>query len=381
MLWVALHLPRLAPAELEPIAGWACQYTPRVSLEPPQALLAEVEASLRLFGGREALLAAMRAGLQALGVEAAIGVAPSARAALWLARGRTGHLESVRLEATGFDLDLFRSIGVSTVGELLALPREGLASRCGQGLLDELDRALGALPEARAFFAPPARFAACLELPAPVAHAEGLLFAARRLLLELEGLLAARHAGIRALKLNGIALGFASPTRDAKRMELLLREKLAAVALERPAEEVRLEAGEFEPLAGRSAGMFGDAAAAAEDWSRLMERLRLRLGREAVHGLATCPDHRPEYAWQRVEPGEWDPREFVQPGPRPLWLLEPRRLEPPAFALLAGPERIECGWWDGDEARRDYFIAELASRSLAWIYREGGEWYLHGLFA
>lgn len=381
MLWVALHLPRLAPAELAPIAGWACQYTPRVSLEPPQALLAEVEASLRLFGGRDALLAAMRAGLDALGAEASIGVAPTATAALWLARGRVGRLESVPLEATGFDLALFRSIGVSTVGELLRLPREGLASRCGQGLLDELDRALGALPEVREFFAPPARFAACLELPAPVAHAEGLLFAARRLLLQLEGLLAARHAGIRALKLNGIALGFASPTRDARRMEQLLREKLAAVVLERPAEEVRLEAGDFEPLAGCSAGMFGDAAAEAEDWSRLAERLRLRLGREAVHGLATCPDHRPEYAWQRVEPGEWDPREFVQPGPRPLWLLEPRAPAPSGFTLLAGPERIECGWWDGDDARRDYFIAELASRSLAWIYREDGGWYLHGLFA
>ena len=384
MLWVALHLPGLAPAALAPIAAWACQFTPRVSVEPPQALVAEVEASLRLFGGREALLARWRQGLDALGIEAALACAPTARGALWLARGGGDELEKLPLRKIGFteeNLLFLQSIGVHTVKDMLRLPREGLAQRCGQALVDELDRALGVRPEAREFFMPPARFDARLELPAPVAHAEGLLFAARRLLLQLEGLLAARHAGVRALQLNEITLGFASPTRDAKRMEQLLREKLASMALERPVEEVRLQADRFEPLGSRTAGMFGDAAADAEDWARLLERLRQRLGHEGVCGLATCPDHRPEHAWQRVAPGEWDPRQFEAPGPRPLWLLEPRQLEQGSFGLLAGPERIECGWWDGDDAKRDYFVAQLATSSLGWVYREGGEWYLHGLFA
>jgi len=47
----------------------------------------------------------------------------------------------------------------------------------------------------------------------------------------------------------------------------------------------------------------------------------------------------------------------------------------------AGPERIESGWWDGDDAKRDYFVARLPNASLAWVYREEGEWFLHGLFA
>ena len=392
MLWVALHLPGLAPGALEPIAAWACQFTPRVSLEPPRALVAEVQASLRLFGGRETLLARWRDGLDSLGVRASLALAPTARAALWLARGGGGELGKLPLEVMDWDLEFLKSIGISTVGELLALPREGLAQRCGQDLVDELDRALGILPEARRFFMPPTRFDARLELPAPVAHAEGLLFAARRLLLQLEGLLAARHAGIRSFSLQlenfiELKIGLASPSRDAKRMELLLREKLASMALERPVEEVRLQADGFEPLGSRTAGMFGDAAAQDEDWARLLERLRQRLGHEGVCGLAPYPDHRPEHAWQRVEPGEWDPREFQPPGPRPLWLLEPRKLEQESFGLLAGPERIECGWWDGDDAKRDYFIAELAAPdplhriALGWVYREGGEWYLHGLFA
>jgi protein ImuB len=268
------------------------------------------------------------------------------------------------------------------------LPREGLARRCGQPLLDDLDRALGAAPEPRAYFSPPPSFAAQLELPAAVAHAEALLFAARRLLVQLEGLLAARQAGVCAFTLiligekeSRLEVGLASAARDTERLARLLYEKLSALQLARPVEAIRLEARDFTPLVERSACMFGDAGAEAEDWARLVERLRARLGHEAVSGLATHPDHRPEHAWRRVEPGEWDPREFRQPGPRPSWLLEPRRIPENSFRLLAGPERIESGWWDGDEASRDYFVARFADDSLAWIYREAGEWFLHGLFA
>ena len=62
------------------------------------------------------------------------------------------------------------------------------------------------------------------------------------------------------------------------------------------------------------------------------------------------------------------------------WLAEPRRVAQTELVLLAGPERIACGWWDGDDTRRDYFVATLGD-SLAWVYREAGAWYLHGLFA
>jgi protein ImuB len=391
MLWLALHFPPLPPGSLECLAAWACQFTPKVSLEAPRELALEVAGSLRHFGGADALLARLRGGLAEMGLTAAWAFAPTPRAALWRARSGSRSLDEVPLAAacSGEALDFLRSIGVTKLGELLALPREGLAQRCGPALLDDVDRALGALPEGRVFFVPPPRFAAALELPAPVSHAEALLFAARRLLIQLEGLLAARQAGIRSFefilffhrKKRIVKIGLASVARDAERLSRLLREKLAAVALERPVEVIGLEAEDFVPLAGRTAGMFGDRAADAEDWARLLERLVLRLGRGAVHGLTIFPDHRPELAWRRVEPGEWEPREFVQPGPRPLWLLEqPRRLGEGEFQLLAGPERIEAGWWDGDDARRDYFIAQW-DVSTAWIYREADEWFLHGFFA
>jgi protein ImuB len=391
MLWFALHFPPLPPGALEAIAAWACQFTPKVSLEPPQGLLLEVEGSLRLFAGMQALEERLHSGLAEMGWRARLATAPTARAALWLSRSGEHSLEKVPLEAAcgGEPLRFLQSVGIATIGALMQLPREGLAHRCGPGLLVDLDRALGTAVEPRTFFAPPARFAAQLTLPAEVSHAEGLLFAARRLLVQLEGLLTARQAGIRAFALtlmheeseSKLEIGLASAARDTERLAQLLRERLTTLTLAKPVEAIRLEAKDFVPLHARTAGMFGDACAEAEDWAQVLERLRARLGHEAVCGLATHPEHRPEHAWRRVEPGEWDPREFRQPGPRPLWLIEPRKLKEEDFALLAGPERIESGWWDGDEAGRDYFIAQFRDASLAWIYREKEGWFLHGLFA
>ena len=60
MLWAALSLP-CAPDgtppssdELRGLATWALQFTPRVAIAD-EAVVLEVEASTRLFGGRRAL--------------------------------------------------------------------------------------------------------------------------------------------------------------------------------------------------------------------------------------------------------------------------------------------------------------------------------------
>ncbi|HJS39615.1 MAG TPA: DNA polymerase Y family protein, partial [Burkholderiales bacterium] len=58
----------------------------------------------------------------------------------------------------------------------------------------------------------------------------------------------------------------------------------------------------------------------------------------------------------------------------------PRRLAEGDCVLLAGPERIESGWWDGGDVRRDYYVAECEG-ALGWIFRACDGWFLHGLFA
>jgi len=407
--------PAAEQAALEGVAAWLCRFTPAVSLEPPHGVLAEVHGSLRRFGGLRVLAAQIRDGVAALGFSARLAAAPSARGAWLLTFAETESLledvfalrdalERLPIEALCTSDEarvLLSRVGVRSVRALLGLPRAGVARRLGPALLEQLDRALGREPEPRRFFAPPEQFAAALELPAEVEHAEALLFALRRLLLQLEGLLSARQSGIRQflvvlghrrLAPTRIEIGLASPGRDAGRFLELLRERLSGHALAAPVEAVRVEADRFVPLAGKTAGLFGNAREDVEAWHRLVERLQARLGEDAVHGLGLNPDYRPERAWRCRPPGEdWPAMENLAFGPRPLWLVEPpRALEERGgvpqqngpLVMLAGPERIESGWWDGAEIKRDYFIACSTNTALLWIYREpGGGWYLHGLFA
>ena len=73
--------------------------------------------------------------------------------------------------------------------------------------------------------------------------------------------------------------------------------------------------------------------------------------------------------------------------PEPLAVREGRPCHHGALELLAGPERIETGWWDGADVRRDYYVAQTPGGGRAWIFRDhrrgtdDGEWWVHGWFA
>jgi protein ImuB len=54
------------------------------------------------------------------------------------------------------------------------------------------------------------------------------------------------------------------------------------------------------------------------------------------------------------------------------------------LTLLAGPERIESGWWDEKDVQRDYFVACDAAGVAFWVFRErdaNKAWFLQGMFA
>jgi protein ImuB len=76
--------------------------------------------------------------------------------------------------------------------------------------------------------------------------------------------------------------------------------------------------------------------------------------------------------------------------PRPAWLLpRPMPLRDHALQVLSGPERIESGWWDGGDVRRDYYVVRTSLGQRAWAFQpagvrdgDGGSgWMLHGWFA
>jgi protein ImuB len=264
-----------------------------------------------------------------------------------------------------------------------------------------LMRAYGEAPDLRPDFVFPQCFEQTIELPVPVENAPALLFAARRLTAALAGWLTAQQAGLRECRLDlvhrqgatALSLRFADTTRDGSRFERVLRERLDRLRLTAPVETLRLVAGIIEVLPGRSGGLF-DQGTVQESMAALIERLRARLGEERIFGLARVADHRPECATRHVFPGT---QADLTWNARPFWLLavpealaevagRPHRRGP--VKLLAGPERIESGWWDQEEGagdlRRDYFIALTVEARWAWIFRElrpPGGWFLHGWFA
>jgi protein ImuB len=414
---LVIHLrdERAETAALASIALWAGQWTSTVAVEPRGCVLLEISGALRYFDGLERLILRIRAGLADLGFAAAIAVAPTAGSAGLLARAgheaviegsenierALGSLPVELLTHTREALPTLSGIGVQSIGQVLALPRDGVARRFGQALLDEIDRALGRLPDARALFIVPERYEGQLELPAPVEEAEALLFGARRLIVELCGFLLGRGAGVTRLRFDlvhedeaptSIVVGLRA-TRQVEHIMTVLRERLARQTLPDRVEAIRLVSEESASLPGKDGDFFA-ADTNAEAGTQLIERLRARLGENAVRTLALQADHRPERAWrweQAVNRETTVTKKAESSSPhlpvRPLWLLH----EPSAFSagpadaslqLESGPERIESGWWDGEDVARDYFIGRNARGEALWLYRDrGGQWFVHGVFA
>ncbi len=409
---IAIHLrdERAEAAALKSIALWAGQWTSTISIEPPAVVLLEISACLNYFGGLPKLLARIDAGLAALGFSGIVATAPTALAASLLAQAgqaiaieHEADLESrlIALPATLLDsarpvLDTLTGIGVRTLADLLALPRDGVARRFGQRLLDEIDRARGLQPDPRPLFVPPERYHGQLELPVPVAEAEALLFAAKRLVVELAGFLQGRGAGVTRLRFDlihedapptAIVLGVAA-TRKVDHIVNVLCERLAREELPDRVEAIRLISEEIAPLPGQDGELFAGAHRHGENGAQWIERVRARLGDDAVRTLALHADHRPEHAWRYRDAASASVALLpADPSRRPLWLLprpRPLGVDPASaqLSLLSGPERIESGWWDGGEIGRDYFVGSDTHGGQLWLYRDrGGEWFVHGIFA
>jgi protein ImuB len=425
MYWIAL----LPSREDERIAwGWrALQFTPRVA-QVDEALLLEASGSLRLWGGRKALLRRLFHDTQPL--------AP----AKW-AQGRTAlvALAMLRLQLRGEavpaclpqDLPLnvlsaarehvqvLERTGCRSWGELRTLPRAGVARRFGAGLLEALDAGYGERPERYPWLALPEEFDLKVELAALATTAPELMWAAQRLLTQLQVWLQARHRGVLALelewtldlrRLNGVrlppheqlAVRTAQPTQDIAHLRRLVAEHLSRASLSAPANHLRLRSLETLPWSGASKSLLPEDNVKGERLHQLVERLSVRLG----EGNVVVPQGQADYRPERMQ--EWVPARKALPPCEPAtadalypcWLLpRPLPLEVrnnvPHYGgplrRLTRLYRVETGWWEaGEPACRDYFMARSEEAGLVWIFRERPpsmeqaqefRWYLQGLYA
>ena len=442
MLWAAL-LPELTSPDpsrrteaLDALSAWCLQFTPRVTVIEPlavaPAVVMEVEASVRLFGGKRRLVERVRQEANNLGVRQ-LSWAPTSLAAVALARagisnGMHKPLDELLdglplgvLSAVNNHMATLERLGCQTLGQVRALPRGGISRRFDAELLAALDQAYGFRPEAHDWAILPETFAVKLELMARVELAPALLFGARRLMLQMVGWLAARHSGVTAFTLGWchdamrsrsagdggeLTVRTAQPTRDIEHLTRLLAEHLAKVTLRAPVGDLKLIAAEVHDLTERSLSLIPEPVQAGESLALVLERISARLGPGSVLRPVVQEDHRLE--WMCL----WQPAPTPRPKqlgrsveiPQPTFIFaEPIRLsvrgDRPLYQgilqLLAGPHRVEGGWWDRTvvdgqavtrNVVRDYFVALSEFAGVLWIFQtrlanDDTAWFLHGAFA
>jgi protein ImuB len=427
-------------AALRALAEWCVRFSPAVATDAPDGLFLDIAGADHLWGGEAAMMADLRARLDAGGIPTRAAVADTPGAAWALAHfgeedaiappgGQGAMLARLPVQALRLEAQTTAQIvrlGLVTIGLVTRLPRAQLARRFGQIVMLRLDQALGQTEEALTFRRPPNPWFTRLAFAEPISAPEDLARVSLDIAAALCARLDAEGHGARSFelcfhRLDGKAarliIGLSLPGRDAKAIARLFAPKLEMVDPGFGIEVVTLTADQVEPLSQRQQRLDATREITVEEGlAPLVDRLANRLGEDRVWRARPYASHSPERAVTRappLSPGEaegWDPAR-----PRPLRLF--RRPEPidDVLALLPdnppvsfrwrgqthkvrlseGPERLAQEWWrlaDFDDSApgqvRDYYQIEDDAGARFWIFRAGlyggssfPKWWLHGLFS
>ena len=328
-LWYAVLFPELNEAQqsaavLRRLCLHAQRFTSLVSIEMPNALLLEIRGSVKLFGSLEMLHTGIDTAWSRLKLRARSATAPSALAALWFARAGkrvriedsgflAGGLAELPVACTSWDaerLHTLRAMGVTRVGDLLRLPRAGMARRFGRTAVLDIDIALARQDAPRRAFVPRERFCERCDFETEIETVAYLQKALEPSIGRCAKFLRERQAGVLALELRlrhrvrpatRVRLGLASVTSEHRRLTDVLVQKLSRLELAAPILSMELLSGTLQPLSAGSLDAFAALGGGGRDTApQLVERLRARLGEAAVYGICSIPEHRPEAAWQRI---------------------------------------------------------------------------------
>ncbi len=402
---------------LQSMADWALQFSPRISLHPPCSLLLEVAGSIQYFGTltiiQEQIVDTLNNKWKH---RSCLAVSPTPGASILLAQSGkqivVNDITGLRSALGGLSISLLpldqkrkqqlKKTGIRVLRDLWRLPSAALACRFGMDLHDYLDRTLGKLPDPLPAYQPPVRFQAAYDIPSEVYNYQLLLPYVHKLLDELCSFL--RKSDTYASDFffylqhqqhtpTVINISLRQPLRDVEHFMMLAKIKLYQQKLTVPVLGIKLIAETLHTYKAQTPGLFSSLeidSSTENNIESLLEQLHARLDHGAIRNMIFHADHRPEHA--NLD-GNLEKRTYPQiKNPRPFWLLsEPKPLQKKnnrlyhksIIHLCMGPERIEAGWWDGTDIRRDYYIGIDEMAGSLWIYHDLMNkqlWYLHGLF-
>ncbi len=387
-------------AHLLQMAEWAYQFSSIVSMDE-QSLLLEVGGSLKLFGGLDAIQTHIQESLKQQ-CAAYMSIAPTPQSALLLARCGIERVierrEALKAELGLIAIDalpvndkqraLFKRLGVRCLRDVWRLPSEGLNKRFGITFVDYLDRLLGRKTEPRLAYQSAPEFSCYWSFPIETDNTVFIFHGLEKLVPRLVQFMRLRELALSRLQIvfyhaqqsaSYVDVAMQKVSSDEPHLLNLVQEYLDKTDLIAPVIEIELRANEFFSAAPDNESLFEDAVEQGAEWQQLLDQLQARLGECAIRTLSTVVDHRPEKAWCYGESDQNDVFEV-----RPLWLLpQPLLLNTLyGFELQSEVERIEGGWWDGLDIRRDYFAARDRQGRRLWLFCDlkTEQWYLHGLF-
>lgn len=412
---------------LKRIANALLLFTPSVSIEEDinrAGIALEISGSLVLFGGLDSLVNRVQSCIRQMDYQVSYGIAPNPMAASLFARDAENAkdaqpvrrcltqselrdmLSPISVSRFAWSNNVFRSLatlGLTVIADVLRQPYAGLRKRFGDNFVRDLDLALGHTHEVRKFYAPPETFESHLDFLFEIKEADRLLQSVEELLIEFEGFLRARGAGVTEIRLElkqgrsrsqYFEFHTRTPVRKAAHWLRLVSDRIEIYELEYPVIEISLFANRIVSLRAENDSLLPLEKGTSSDWFGLLDRLASRLGEKNVYRITSIDDHRPELAWRSGsdETRSSKSRSLTQKR-RPTWLLcapksliemEGRPQYNGPLSLLAGPERIDTGWWDNKPVARDYFVAINPHQEVCWVfrdYRRGKRWYLHGFFS
>lgn len=395
---------------LQQTGEWAMQFSSIVCLHPPDHILIEIAGSKRLFEGFNSLLELIQDKLSQLGHHGQLGIAPTPLSANLLARAnvRRGIVQKSRLPMVVSELPIdylelpfdtiesLRRSGIRKIGSLINVSPASLTRRFGPACVSYLDRLMGNHPDPRTPLRLQEYFERSLDLLLEVQDTNALQFATQRMTNELAGFLTARDSGVNQFTFTlrherhpdtVLQLHFLQATSQAKHLHRVLSEQLSRTTLPAPVCSLHLLADTFSEIERDAADFFVKSRRQQKGLGEVIDKLCSRLGKDALFTLAAVDDHRPEKAWKKTPP---DTRE-ENPGhwpERPLWLLKkPEAVSAELYQRLSitgSTERIETGWWEQEDVRRDYFLACNEHGTRYWAYKnraDSNTIFIHGIFA
>jgi len=405
---------------LQQLCCWAYSISPELHSYREDSLLLEVGSCLEMYRGLPPLLARVRAELACRGYAYRLATAPTPGAA-WLlshveaedtAIGGTATEAAPTLEQQlaplplklldefPRQLDALAKAGLWRFGDILALPQQALARRCGREFVHRLQQLLGTAEDRRVAFQPPAEFSDDYWFGYEVKANQELLPAVQLLLQSLCRFL--RNTQLQTRQVEWQLYGI---NRQLRRLEVRSSQaqgnwqewyqltvlKVDQLQLDIGVEGVGLHCRELTPGNDSSGDLFRQAGQ-SEPLHSLLDRLQNRLGLQSISKIACRDEHLPEFAGYsscdtRIEPGVGSdgdvPRPFwLMPEPQPLRYSRQQLYWNGRLTLVEGPERIEDNWWL-DAVSRDYYVARDPLGQQYWVFRDRlqDHWYIQGIFS